>query len=170
MTETASWPRKCATNSPARHVRDSRPAPAASASPRPDRATRSRPARPLRSHSGVPRARPPRLSAPELQACCDSVGACCDIGRESSAVKFGVTVISAASSCRNFKFKNRTRIIKLLVPLLIPKFASEVPQVLANFGIGALAAQHIASHIGGVYWHVGVNNSYRSQAQNPKDC
>ena len=41
-----------------------------------------------------------------------------------------------ASSRRNFKFKNRTRIIKLLVPLLIPKFASEVPQVRANFGIG----------------------------------
>jgi hypothetical protein len=26
----------------------------------------------------------------------------------------------------------------LLVPLLIPKFASEVPRMLANFGIGAL--------------------------------
>jgi hypothetical protein len=50
----------------------------------------------------------------------------------------------AASSCRNFKFKNRTRIIKLLVPLLIPKFASEVPRVLANFGIGALVIHSAA--------------------------
>src|SRR5271166_4274625 len=54
--------------------------------------------------------------------------------------EFEVPIICAAGSCRNFKFENRTRIIKLLVPLLIPKFASEVPRVLANFGIGALAA------------------------------
>jgi hypothetical protein len=54
----------------------------------------------------------------------------------------------AASSCRNFKFKNRTRIIKLLVPLLIPKFASEVLRVLANFGIGALAGPNATLNLG----------------------
>jgi hypothetical protein len=32
------------------------------------------------------------------------------------------------------------------VPLLIPKFASEVPRVLANFGIGALGTCRHADH------------------------
>src|SRR5271166_2311057 len=59
--------------------------------------------------------------------------------------EFEVPIICAASSCRNFKFKNRTRIIKLPVPLLIPKFAPEVPRVLANFGIGALISSPIRS-------------------------
>src|SRR6516164_11084628 len=46
MIETASWPPKCATDSSGRRAQDSRPAPAASASPLPDQAIRSRPARP----------------------------------------------------------------------------------------------------------------------------
>src|SRR2546421_12889938 len=38
---------------------------------------------------------------------------------------------------RNFKSKSGTRIIYLLVPLLLPKFVSEVPQCITNFGSGA---------------------------------
>src|SRR5208337_569103 len=59
----------------------------------------------------------------------------------SSAVNLKFLSFVRKASCRNFKFKTRTRIIKLLVPLLIPKFASEVPRVPANFGIGALVAK-----------------------------
>src|SRR2546428_7271004 len=40
---------------------------------------------------------------------------------------------------RNFKSKSGTRIICLLVPLLLPKFVSGVPQCITNFGSGALA-------------------------------
>jgi len=39
---------------------------------------------------------------------------------------------------RNFKSKSGTRIICLLVPLLLPKFVSEGPQWITNFGSGAL--------------------------------
>src|SRR2546423_5154166 len=42
----------------------------------------------------------------------------------------------AASSFRNFKFKKRTSNFKVAGVPLIPKFASEVPPMFANFGIG----------------------------------
>src|SRR5262249_27415518 len=42
MIETASWPSKCATDSSGRRAQDSRPAPAASASPFPHQAIQHR--------------------------------------------------------------------------------------------------------------------------------
>jgi hypothetical protein len=47
---------------------------------------------------------------------------------------------SAAQSFRNFKSKNHTRIIYLLVSLSIPKFGKSAPRRVANFGIGTLAS------------------------------
>jgi hypothetical protein len=44
----------------------------------------------------------------------------------------------ASTSLRAGKMKTALEIIKLLVVFLIPKFASEVPQECANFGIGTL--------------------------------
>src|SRR6266545_5696659 len=49
---------------------------------------------------------------------------------------------------RNFKSKSGTRIICLLVPLLLPKFVSEVPQCITNFGSGALASGTFRSTAG----------------------
>jgi len=60
MIETVSWPPKCATDSSGRRARDSRPAPAASASPLPDQAIRSQPARPRGLRNSGPQARPPQ--------------------------------------------------------------------------------------------------------------
>jgi multidrug efflux system membrane fusion protein len=47
----------------------------------------------------------------------------------------------AAGTVANFGFKSGTSIIELLVSFSIPKFAQKSRQMLANFGIGALAAQ-----------------------------
>ena len=44
----------------------------------------------------------------------------------NSRGEFAVPIICAASWCRNFNFKNRTRIIKLLVSFVFP--TSEVPR------------------------------------------
>src|ERR1051326_2743356 len=46
----------------------------------------------------------------------------------------------AAGTVANFGFKSGTRIIDLLVSFSIPKFAQKSRQMLANFGIGTLAA------------------------------
>src|SRR6516164_3690212 len=70
MIETASWPPKCATDSSGRRAQDSRPAPAASASPLPDQAIRSRPARPRGLRNSGPRARPPQPWRLDRQAFC----------------------------------------------------------------------------------------------------
>ena len=52
---------------------------------------------------------------------------------------FEVPIILAARSCRNFKSKNHTRIITLLVSLMIPKFVPSVLHNETNFGIGTRA-------------------------------
>src|ERR1700730_5622753 len=58
----------------------------------------------------------------------------------SSAVNLKFLSLRAASSFRNFKFQNRTRIIKLLVVLRFRSSHLSVTRALANFGIGPLVS------------------------------
>src|SRR5262249_47473107 len=51
----------------------------------------------------------------------------------------------AADTLANFGFKSGTRIIMFASVLSIPKFAQSPRQMLANFGIGTLAAQPMCS-------------------------
>src|SRR5215467_3586359 len=51
----------------------------------------------------------------------------------------------SAGTFANFGFKSGTRIIDLLVSFSIPKFAQRSLRMLANFGIGTLAAVAIAT-------------------------
>ena len=54
--------------------------------------------------------------------------------------EFEVRVLISAPSRANFKFKNHTRFIELLVSLMIPKSVQSLPNNLTYFGIGTLAA------------------------------
>src|SRR5437879_3289915 len=51
----------------------------------------------------------------------------------------------SAATVANFGFKSGTRIIELARVLSIPKFARRPRRMLANFGIGTLAALSIAA-------------------------
>src|SRR5262249_17017056 len=95
MIETASWPPKCATDSSGRRAQDTRPAPAASASPLPDQAIQSRPARPRGLRNSGPRARPPQPWRLDRQAFCDFLGSYADITSDRQKSRANLRVISA---------------------------------------------------------------------------
>src|SRR5450759_2011677 len=52
--------------------------------------------------------------------------------------EFEVPISFEARSSQELQIQNRTRNHRVASAPLIPKFASEVPRILANFGIGAL--------------------------------
>src|SRR5262249_39807150 len=54
----------------------------------------------------------------------------------------------AAGTVANFGFKSGTGMIKLLVFLLIPKFAQRTRRTRANFGIGTLACGIVGAVLG----------------------
>ena len=56
---------------------------------------------------------------------------------------FEVPTILEARSGRNFKSKNHTRIITLLVSLMIPKFVQSLLHGETNFGIGTLGIRQL---------------------------
>src|ERR1700720_4373454 len=66
---------------------------------------------------------------------------------DTSAVNLKFLSLLAASLFRNFKFKNRTRIIKLLVVLRFRSSHLNVTRALANFGIGPLVDRTIAERL-----------------------
>src|SRR5215471_5584080 len=59
--------------------------------------------------------------------------------------------IFSAGTVANFGFKSGTRFIELLVSSSIPKFAQRARRMLANFGIGTLAAWE-PTHRGPNWW------------------
>src|ERR1700720_1606280 len=69
----------------------------------------------------------------------------------SSAVNLKFLSLLAASLFRNFKFQNRTRIIKLLVVLRFRSSHRNMTRALANFGIGPLVCARVFAHPHGKY-------------------